>query len=567
MKIWGVRVALFGVALGVAALSAVVALTSQRAHDREVQAQSDALRLRVLDALERQFTTVVDREEARPFLQYSASSDALANNPVARGEWESAVVGYVQLAPDGRLSTPLATGQAWLNDWFGEPTPVVTRRSPTRTVRVRVPVPEMVVRQAPAPPPTALVLENNTFNDVGNQLNTEGLSRQQRGVTNFVTPVDQVQAFAQPTREIVGLTQVDVLTEVPGIVLEPATGMVDVVVGPMTGGSWSSSVWGLSRDLDINGKTWVQTVLFDRARLQTVISDSVVQEAGLHGVVSVDWMGGDYVFQAPFTGFHASVRLLDVQSGSVGWVWVLAALATALGLVSLVAVERSITGQQHLFHEREQFIATVTHELKTPVASMQLYAEMLEQGVAQTPEQRARYISVLRRETTRLARLIEQTLALTTREVPVAELRVPLGLAVEHAVLAMRPMLVERDVEVVLDVDAAQGDVPEDALAQILTNVLDNASKFLRPGDERSVEVSARGRCVTVVDCGPGIAESERSLVFRPFHRGEDEHTRTTTGTGLGLAVVARLCAQIGARVSIDNRLSRGAIVTIRLAP
>jgi signal transduction histidine kinase len=232
----------------------------------------------------------------------------------------------------------------------------------------------------------------------------------------------------------------------------------------------------------------------------------------------------------------------------------------------LVAVERSITRQQRMFHEREQFIATVTHELKTPVASMQLYAEMLEQGVAETPEQRDRYIGVLRRETTRLARLVEQTLALTTRELPVASVRIPLGVAIEQTVAAMAPMLAELDVDVVLDVGGASGDVPQDALAQILTNLLDNASKFLRPGDVRSVEVSAHGRCVTVADFGPGIADSERTRVFQPFHRAGDEHTRTTAGTGLGLTVVARLCEQIGAKVSIDNRPDKGAIVTIRLA-
>ena len=567
MRIWGVRAALFGVGLGVAALSAVVALTTQRAHDREIQAQSDGLELRVFDALERQFTTVVDREEGRPFLQYSASADALSNNPVARGEWESAVVGFVQLAPDGRLSTPLLAGQSWLDDWFGGPAPVVTRHSPSRTVRVRVPVPEMVVRQVAAPAPSVPELVDNTFSGVGNQMNMEGFSRQQRGVSNIVTPVEQVQAFVEPAQPTIGMTEVDVLAEVPGVPLEPATGMVDVVVGPMTGGPWSSATWGLSRDLNINGETWVQTVLLDRMLLQKATSNAVVQEAGLHGVVAVDWSGDDYVFQAPFTGFHASVRLLDVQGGSVVWVWLLAALATGLGLLSLVAVERSITGQQRMFYEREQFIATVTHELKTPVASMQLYAEMLEQGVAETPEQRAKYIRVLRRETTRLARLVEQTLALTTRELPAAAVRVPLGVAIEQTVAAMTPMLAERDVDVVLDVGTAAGDVPQDALAQILTNLLDNASKFLRPGDERRVEVCARGRSVTVVDCGPGIAEAERSLVFRPFHRAGDEQTRTTAGTGLGLAVVARLCAQIGAEVSIDNHTGKGAIVTIRLAP
>jgi signal transduction histidine kinase len=306
-------------------------------------------------------------------------------------------------------------------------------------------------------------------------------------------------------------------------------------------------------------------VLLNRTALQSATSEAVVQEAGLAGVVSVDWSGDDYVFQAPFSGFHASVRLLNVQSTSVLWVWALAGLATLLGLMSLVAVERSITRQQRMFHEREQFIATVTHELKTPVASMQLYAEMLEQGVAETPEQRARYIGVLRRETTRLARLVEQTLALTTRETPAAAVRIPLGVAVEQTVAAMTPMLTALDVLVVVDVGGAVGEVSQDALAQILTNLLDNASKFLRPGDNRTVEVTARGRTVTVLDCGPGIADSERSLVFQPFHRAGDEHTRTTAGTGLGLAVVARMCAQIGAKVSIDNRPGKGAIVTIQL--
>lgn len=565
MRIWRVRAALFGVAVGVVVLSAVAAQTTQGAHDRDVQAQEDALKMRVYDALERQFTTVVDREERRPFLQYSESSQALSDNPVARGEWDAAVVGYVQLAPDGRVSTPLSVGQAWLNAWFGEPSPAVTRHSPSRTVRVRVPVPEVVVRQAPSPstPP----VQDNTFAGVGNQMNVEGWSRQRRGVANVEAPVEQVQAFVEPVQQVAAVTEIDVYAEVPGLPLEPETGMVDVVVGPMHGAEWSASTWGLSRDLDINGATWVQTVLFDRSGLQTAVYEAVVQEAGLQGLVAIDWGGQDYVFQAPFTGFHASVRLLDVQTSSVMWAWVLAAVAAGLGLLSLVAVERSISRSQRLYAEREQFIATVTHELKTPVASMQLYAEMLEQGMAETPEQRAKYVGVLRRETTRLARLIEQTLALTTRELPGSLVRVPLGVAIEQTVAAMQPTLVERDVVVAVDVSGATGDVQQDALAQILTNLLDNSSKFLRPGDLRRVEVSAVGRRVTVVDCGPGVAESERTALFQPFHRAGDEHTRTTAGTGLGLAVVARLCAQIGARVTIDNQPGKGAIVTVLLAP
>ena len=117
------------------------------------------------------------------------------------------------------------------------------------------------------------------------------------------------------------------------------------------------------------------------------------------------------------------------------------------------------------------------------------------------------------------------------------------------------------------------GDLPavrfdRDALLQVLFNLVDNAMKYAKASDRRTVELEARrdGDAVTVAvrDFGPGVARAHLERVFEPFYRGESELTRTTKGTGIGLALVKELGERMGAAVSGAN--ADGGGFRVRLA-
>ena len=138
------------------------------------------------------------------------------------------------------------------------------------------------------------------------------------------------------------------------------------------------------------------------------------------------------------------------------------------------------------------------------------------------------------------------------------------------AVRAFAPLAAASGVEIRTQCDdGCMALIAPDALRQVLLNLLDNAVKFGPKGQRIDVGVACRGNEVTisVSDQGPGIRASERRTVFEPFTQGRSSRSRTTTGAGIGLAVVADLVAAHGGRVWIDDAPSgRGARVSIALA-
>jgi signal transduction histidine kinase len=126
-----------------------------------------------------------------------------------------------------------------------------------------------------------------------------------------------------------------------------------------------------------------------------------------------------------------------------------------------------------------------------------------------------------------------------------------------------------------LEVDVAP-DLPpvrydRDALLQVLFNLVDNAMKYARAGDARRVVIEARasggGVQLSVRDFGPGVSGRHLPKIFEPFYRGEDELTRDTKGTGIGLALVRDLAERMGARVRGDNAEGGGFRVCLAFEP
>jgi len=217
-------------------------------------------------------------------------------------------------------------------------------------------------------------------------------------------------------------------------------------------------------------------------------------------------------------------------------------LVAAVGLL-LRRAAREIALARH----RADFVAGVTHDLKTPLALIRVYAETLELGRDRDPAERARFARVILRETDRLNDLIDNVLALDRRaaERPRShDLR-----ATVTGALAAYALPADSDLRLECAVDADLPPVPHApaAVERIVRNLVANATKFSPAGGRVDVTLAAEPDAVVLAvrDEGPGVPPEERDRVFAPFHRAEAS-AGSASGTGLGLAVVRQLARQHG---------------------
>ena len=243
-------------------------------------------------------------------------------------------------------------------------------------------------------------------------------------------------------------------------------------------------------------------------------------------------------------------------------VWVAVTLAAVL-CGGFILMYRFGAGQMRLARQQQDFVSAVSHELKTPLTSIRMYGEMLKSGWTDEAK-RQTYYDYIHSESERLSRLIENVLQLARltrntqrfdlKSVTVAELmdvaRSKVATQVERAGFAL---VVRNDApegtNVVVDLDCA---------AQIFINLVDNALKFSAGAAVKKVEITARRNSdgtvlLTVRDYGPGVPKAQLKKIFELFYRAENELTRETVGTGIGLALVRQLAAAMGARVDARN--------------
>lgn len=222
---------------------------------------------------------------------------------------------------------------------------------------------------------------------------------------------------------------------------------------------------------------------------------------------------------------------------------------------------------------RRRFVADAAHELRTPVAGMQALAESLTAGpgAESLPEDVRASLVGIRRESERLARLIQQLLALARLENPGLAFRLrPLRAedTVNEALWLLQPLLAERGVEATVtgDPDAWVAADP-DWLHRALLNVLENAARYAPPGLPLTVAVRRREATVEieVKDRGPGVPEAELPRLGERFARLSSARERGTGGAGLGLAIVRDVVARHDGRVRFENPPEGGLSVLLEL--
>lgn len=237
-----------------------------------------------------------------------------------------------------------------------------------------------------------------------------------------------------------------------------------------------------------------------------------------------------------------------------------------------VAVLRDITDLRQAEQMRKEFVANVSHELKTPLTSIAGYVETLLNGAYQDSEVNLRFLEIIQRETDRLKRLIEDLLRLSRIESVKGQVNlVPVEVAGVVCKVAnlLATSLEEREQQLVYDFPEHLPPVKavEGSLEQIFLNLIDNASKYSPKGTTIIVKAEEEGGQVacSVIDEGSGIPPEAMPRIFERFYRVDKARTREIPGTGLGLALVKHLVEGMGGVIEVTSELGKGSRFTVKL--
>ncbi len=349
------------------------------------------------------------------------------------------------------------------------------------------------------------------------------------------------------------------------------------------------------------GGWWIAPDHFLREHLQAVVEERVNQDPRMYGGIEstrgvsvqlFDGAGGEVArvrspghtdtarpvtLTGPFEGY--TVRVSATADTPVVWAgrFVAIEMFFVLLLAGLIVVAtvfglRYTIRQLELAQLKSSFLANVTHELKTPIALIQLAAETLDMQRVRNPEESAKFLRSIRRETQRLAQLVDNILDFARLEAGKHAFRlrpVDLSAVVHETVESLMPRFDELGFRVQVDVPAnlpaASGDAR--ALSHCLLNLLDNAIKYSRAHKEIRVSGAQDGATVrlSVADRGIGIAAEDQKRVFEKFVRVEAGLVHDVKGAGLGLSLVDQIVRAHAGRVELASEPGEGSTFTLVL--
>jgi signal transduction histidine kinase len=312
------------------------------------------------------------------------------------------------------------------------------------------------------------------------------------------------------------------------------------------------------------------------ANLNLSIKDSGKQRT----VVEAGAMSGNpkfslnHRFPRPFAFVNAHLTCDNIpRSQGRQTLNIMMSIMAMVVLLGLFAIYRSVYAIVGLSERRSQFVSSVTHELKTPLTNIRMYIEMLEQGIASSPEREQDYFRILGSESSRLSRLINNVLEYSRLEKKNRNLELSEGTfedVIEEVNSIMSEKLRQEGFVLYVENDA---DMPfmydREVMIQVLINLIENSMKFGKNNVKKNIllllEPEGRHMKISLSDTGPGIPKHALKKVFDDFFRADNELTRTTGGTGIGLALVNKFIKAMGGKVVARNNDGPGCTISIYL--
>ena len=265
-----------------------------------------------------------------------------------------------------------------------------------------------------------------------------------------------------------------------------------------------------------------------------------------------------------------AILMAEDTGGIVTGVLIISFTVTAAGCSLLALV---FTGRKaRLARQQADFIANISHEFRTPLSAIRLYAQTLQSGkLADDPEQVSRCIATILRETTWLDVMIDRMLTWRASSKDMMELNMEtksVSEAVYGAIDRFNTMVPPNELVIASSIET-QLYVQHDAKAlnAVVLNLLTNAYKYT--GRQKQISVSAQDRdnhvIIEVKDNGIGLTTAEAKRIFEPFYRAERRDRGETGGVGLGLAIARHLIYQHNGTISVSSRQDEGSSFTISL--
>jgi signal transduction histidine kinase/tetratricopeptide (TPR) repeat protein len=283
---------------------------------------------------------------------------------------------------------------------------------------------------------------------------------------------------------------------------------------------------------------------------------------------------GDALGEA-FPGLHVEWtdnRFAETgRTGLPAGIWI-ASVALALGIAVFggYLLLRDVNRDVRMTEVRSQFIASVSHELKTPLTSIRIFAETLAMGRLRDERTRNEYLETIVNECERLARLVDNVLDFSKIEQgkKIYRMRtVRLEDVARSAVRAMQFPLAQQGFQLHFSaaIDLPELRADDDAIQQAILNLLTNAMKY--SGDSRQIDLRLCARngdaVIEVVDHGLGMEPEEQQHVFEKFYRAPSHESRLIAGTGLGLTLVAHIAQAHGGRVDVESAVGSGSTFSV----
>jgi signal transduction histidine kinase len=482
-----------------------------------------------------QLERVLARESERPYFQYqnlmhdprASLGGNVAPSPLASAPADPLVLGYFQIDPAGRVSTPT------INDEVPELSDAqhaaADRAFREEVARVLAPA---LASPAASGPARVVEVDPSTYaqNASANEV------YRQRPVVAAAAPVGivvtapvwQTRAFAGAPA-LIAVRHVDTPAGalVQGFVIDRATvtgwlaahaGELVARIGPGEGDRGEELAPGWRLAVEPN-------------------PHAIARAAGEAHVVARDF----------------AIRFVAIA---------LFAVLAAAGVVWIVA------RAEKLARERSQFAAAAAHELRTPLAGLQLYGDMMADGLGD-PDKLRDYARRTSEEAARLGRVVSNVLGFSQLErgnLSVGAQLGDLGTVLCELGERAQPALDRAGAPLEVDIDRElRARFDRDAVSRIVANLVDNAEKYARGADDRAIRIAARDRGdtveIVVEDRGPGVADTR--ALFQPFSRQPVQDG--PAGLGLGLALSRSLARAMGGELSYRARAGGGASFTLRL--
>jgi two-component system phosphate regulon sensor histidine kinase PhoR len=234
-------------------------------------------------------------------------------------------------------------------------------------------------------------------------------------------------------------------------------------------------------------------------------------------------------------------------------------------VLGVLLMFEDVTEVRHLERMRQDFVANVSHELKTPLTSIKGFAETLKNGAMENPSMREKFINIIDVEAARIIALTKDLLSLSEIEAQNANMeenKIFVAEIVREAVEILEMSAKEKPVNVNLDIEA---DLPElkgdpNWFKQITVNLIDNAIKYTPENGDIKVDVRKDDKhlILEIVDTGIGISEEHIDRIFERFYRADKARSRNAGGTGLGLSIVKHIVIAFNGKIDVQSELGKG---------